>query len=114
MTEQSIPSLVGGIPVYGGDAWTRCKHYHQDIDIIAIKHVCCNQYYPCHLCHEEIADHPAVPWPASRFDDEAVLCGSCGREITVNAYLATADCPNCQAAFNPGCKTHASFYFETQ
>lgn len=48
--------------VYGVnvDLQTRCAHYHQDIDVIAIKHYCCGKYYPCHLCHEETAGHPVV------------------------------------------------------
>lgn len=111
MTENLKPSVVGGVEVYGGDDWTRCRHYHQTVDIIAIRFVCCDRYYSCHLCHEELADHPAVPWPADRFGEAAVLCGSCGAGLTVNAYLAAQDCPECRAQFNPACKTHADLYF---
>lgn len=100
--------------VHGGGDQTRCVHYNLPIDIIAIKHACCESYFACHLCHAELADHAAQPWPADRFDDPAVLCGSCGHEMTVNEYLATSACPRCRAQFNPGCKTHAHLYFEVQ
>lgn len=112
MAERSHPSLVGGIPVYGGDDQTRCKHYGLAIDIIAIKHGCCDRYFACHRCHDELAEHPAQPWPASRFHEAAVLCGACGHEMTAPEYLATQACPCCRAAFNPGCKAHRHLYFE--
>lgn len=104
-------TVIGGIVVHGGGAQTRCRHYHLPVDVIAIRHVCCDRYYACHLCHEEQAGHPSQPWPADRFDDDVVLCGCCGRTMSVNAYLATQDCPGCGATFNPGCKTHAALYF---
>lgn len=94
------------------DEQTRCAHYHQLIDVIAIRHACCDTYYPCHLCHEELADHPAAPWPATRFDQPAVLCGVCRQELSVTHYLGVQQCPHCQALFNPGCKVHANLYFQ--
>lgn len=101
--------------VYGVevDEQTRCAHYHQPVDVIAIKHFCCGRYYPCHLCHEALAGHPAIPWPAVRFDEPAVLCGVCRHELSVNEYLGTQDCPDCGAQFNPGCKLHRELYFST-
>ena len=99
--------------VYGVDLdpQTRCAHYHQDVDVIAIKHYCCARYYPCHLCHAELADHPAQVWPASHFDQPAVLCGVCNTELTVTCYLGSDTCPHCAAQFNPGCKLHRELYF---
>lgn len=94
------------------DEQTRCTHYQQLNDVIALKHFCCDIYYPCHLCHSELTDHPAQPWPADLFDQPAVLCGVCRLELTVNEYRAVSSCPECQALFNPGCKLHENLYFE--
>lgn len=93
------------------DPQTRCAHYHQDVDVIAIKHYCCARYYPCHLCHAELADHPAQVWPLRHFDQPAVLCGVCGTQMSVAQYLGTDHCPHCAAQFNPGCKLHRELYF---
>ena len=95
------------------DEQTRCAHYHQSFDVIAIKHVCCKRYYPCHLCHEVLADHPAEVRPIERFHESAVLCGVCELELTITDYLATNTCPGCRAEFNPGCKLHRENYFAT-
>jgi len=94
------------------DEQTRCAHYHQLNDVIALKHVCCDTYYPCHLCHAELADHPAQLWPADKFDQPAVLCGVCRCELSIDEYRASSSCPHCQALFNPGCKLHENLYFE--
>lgn len=99
---------VYGIDV---DGQTRCAHYNQPLDVIAIKHYCCNAYYPCHACHEALAGHPAHVWPVEHFDEPAVLCGVCGLELSVTEYLDINSCPGCQAQFNPGCKLHSELYF---
>lgn len=96
------------------DEETRCAHYHTSVDIVAMKFYCCGRWYSCHACHEESESHPIEPWPASLFSEEAVLCGKCWHTISVSAYLhADHRCPNCHAAFNPGCQRHASIYFST-
>jgi uncharacterized CHY-type Zn-finger protein len=42
----------------------------------------------------------------------AVLCGICGTVLSVAAYVDCDDrCPNCDAAFNPGCRRHYDRYF---
>lgn len=95
------------------DDHTRCKHYHTERDIIAIKFACCDTYYPCFQCHEEAAGHSAKVWKQSEFDEKAVLCGNCGHELTINQYLnAASTCPYCKGAFNPGCERHYHLYFE--
>lgn len=99
---------VRGIDV---DEQTRCAHYHQPFDVIAIKHFCCGVYYPCHACHAALVDHPVQVWPVECFDEPAVLCGVCGLELSVTDYLGTDSCPNCHADFNPGCKLHPELYF---
>ena len=96
------------------DVHTRCAHYHSLIDVIALKHHCCGIYYPCHLCHGELADHEAMPWPADKFDEPAVLCGVCSTQLSPAQYLEADSCPNCQALFNPGCKAHRHLYFEVE
>lgn len=108
---------VGSFEVHGVDVdeQTRCAHYHGGVDIIAIQFPCCSTYYPCYECHEAVADHPAAVWPKERFDEKAILCGACQRELTIAQYLGCASvCPFCGARFNPGCGRHAHLYFETQ
>lgn len=102
------------ISVHGAtvDAQTRCVHYASPLDVVAIRFACCGEYYPCYRCHQESAGHQARVWPASRFDTRAVLCGMCRYEMTIAEYLATSSCPHCHAHFNPGCHTHAQYYFE--
>ncbi len=95
------------------DAETRCHHYYTEKDIIAIKFKCCDTYYPCHLCHEEKADHPASQWEQNEREFKAILCGKCGHELTIKAYMASdSTCPNCHASFNPGCQLHDHLYFK--
>ena len=94
------------------DEQTRCIHYSTPLDVVAIRFRCCGEYYPCHLCHADAADHPAEQWPASQWDTPAILCGVCSTELTVTEYLAVDSCPACAAPFNPGCALHAHLYFE--
>ena len=93
------------------DDHTRCEHYSTELDIIAIRFYCCNRYYPCHLCHAECAEHPAQQWPREEWNRPAILCGACQTELTIETYLGVDACPECAAAFNPGCKAHSSYYF---
>lgn len=95
------------------DDQTRCVHYHQVNDIIAIKFKCCGAYFPCHACHEETSDHEIVKWAVDEFDERAILCGVCKEELTIAEYLKSGEkCPKCKALFNPNCKLHHSLYFE--
>lgn len=97
------------------DPQTRCGHYHGVLDIIAIKMKCCGAYYACKDCHDALADHTAEVWPRSEWNQLAVLCGSCGMELTVAQYLGCSDkCPGCSSPFNPRCRNHYHFYFETE
>ncbi len=96
------------------DEQTRCVHYNSSLDIIAIKIKCCKEYYPCIHCHEEEAGHTPEVWSKKEFDTKAILCGNCHNELTISQYLeSNYKCPFCKAAFNPGCKNHDHFYFET-
>ncbi|WP_067730749.1 CHY zinc finger protein [Oceanobacillus damuensis] len=108
---------VHGIQVKGAiDSETRCKHYHQENDRIAIKFYCCGEYFPCFKCHaEEGCGSKDVVWPQSKFSEAAILCGACGKELTIEQYLNSSfKCPVCQEAFNPGCRFHHDLYFEKQ
>ncbi|MCB0492011.1 MAG: chromophore lyase [Cyclobacteriaceae bacterium] len=97
------------------DNETRCTHYHSSNDVIAIKFKCCNQYYPCHQCHEEDAGHSAEVWSTNDFDKMAVFCGVCKTELTIHQYLDSHNgCPHCKASFNPNCSKHYHLYFETK
>ncbi|WP_018394728.1 CHY zinc finger protein [Bacillus sp. 37MA] len=108
--------IIKGHEVRGSvlDEETRCAHYHQEIDRIAIKFYCCETYYPCHQCHEEDGCGEVQVWPKEKWEEKAVLCGGCGHELTVREYLACeSTCPSCGVAFNPGCRLHKHFYFES-
>ncbi|MEJ0101362.1 MAG: CHY zinc finger protein [Bacteroidota bacterium] len=95
------------------DQHTRCVHYHSPLDIIAIKFKCCGTYYPCFYCHAEETDHPAMVWKKTEFDTNAVLCGNCSKEITIDQYLScNYHCQHCQSPFNPRCINHNHLYFE--
>jgi uncharacterized CHY-type Zn-finger protein len=108
------PISVHGTPVHGIglDAQTRCVHYNSALDIIAIKMHCCGLYYACRECHDVLADHPAEVIPKAEQDSPGVLCGACGRQLTVTEYFSCENiCPACRAGFNPGCRNHYHLYF---
>ena len=101
---------VSGIDL---DPQTRCAHYNKPVDVIAIKMKCCNAYYACKDCHDALAGHAIEVWPRSEWDQHAILCGTCGTELTIEQYMACSNtCPACNAQFNPGCRNHYHFYFE--
>ncbi len=102
----------GTVHGVGLDDETRCAHYDSPRDVIAIEFPCCDEYYACYECHVALAGHDAERWPADARDERAVLCGVCGADLTIDAYLACDHaCPACGAAFNPGCGTHHHRYF---
>ncbi|RLM56511.1 hypothetical protein DVK02_08370 [Halobellus sp. Atlit-31R] len=95
------------------DSETRCTHWDSAVDVVALRFGCCETFSPCHACHAETADHEPEPWPRARLDEPAVLCGVCGTTLSARAYLDGDDaCPECGAAFNPGCRRHRDRYFE--
>lgn len=99
---------VRGVDV---DDETRCAHYGTDRDVVAIRFACCDTYFPCHRCHEEVADHDPERLPVERREEPAVLCGACGAELAVQEYLGVVACPACATAFNPACADHYHLYF---
>lgn len=91
---------------------TRCRHYRTELDVIAIRFPCCDTFFPCFECHAAVTDHDAERWGADDSTANAVLCGVCGSVLTVREYVDCGDdCPECGAAFNPGCRTHYDRYF---
>ena len=54
------------------DTHTRCSHYHTDVDVIAIKFLCCPTYYyyPCFKCHQESNNHEAKRYPISTTNEK--------------------------------------------
>ena len=104
--------VVHGVDV---DAETRCAHYHSALDIVGIRLRCCGEFYACKDCHDALAGHAIEQWPRDSFGTAAILCGSCGTELTIDAYLSSASsCPACGAAFNPRCSLHHHFYFQPE
>jgi uncharacterized CHY-type Zn-finger protein len=107
---------IHGVNVIGVDVddETRCAHYHDEHDIIAIKFRCCGKWFPCHECHAELAGHHAAEvWTRREFDERAVLCSGCGHELTIRDYLACESiCPRCRQHFNANCAEHYHLYFE--
>ena len=102
--------IIKGKPV---DDQTRCIHYHSPLDVIAIKFKCCNEYYPCYHCHEEVAGHPLETWGKNEHHTKAILCGICKQELTIEQYLqGNNQCPSCHNKFNPKCSAHYPFYFQ--
>jgi uncharacterized CHY-type Zn-finger protein len=96
----------------GLDSQSRCIHYKSELDIIAIRMMCCGQYFACKDCHAALVNHPPELWPRDRWQEHAVLCGVCRHELTISEYMACENiCPGCGSAFNPGCRNHYHFYF---
>lgn len=94
------------------DSETRCEHYASPKDIIAIKFYCCKTYYPCYKCHQECREHAIKQWPKEKFNEQAIFCGVCKSEHTIEAYLNTTKCPICSSAFNENCSLHYPMYFD--
>ena len=108
--DASSPPTVHGISV---TPLTQCAHWHSPLDIIAIKHYCCQKYYACISCHDAGETHKSGVWPRSRRGDGAVLCGACKHVLSIEEYLNSGSrCTQCGKGFNPGCKNHWDLYFE--
>jgi uncharacterized CHY-type Zn-finger protein len=104
---------VHGTPVFGlpVDHETRCTHWHEATDVVAIRFRCCGRFHPCSDCHEAVAGHRVEVWPVEQRHERALLCGVCGTTLRIDEYLAVEACPGCGAGFNPGCRLHRHLYF---
>ena len=95
------------------DKQSRCKHWHGANDILAIKFKCCNRWFSCIECHNELTDHDVIKWENAQFSDKAIYCGHCGHIFSIKEYLDSSNfCPKCNAKFNPRCKNHHHLYFK--
>src|SRR5262245_57268398 len=106
---------MGGQKVYGDliDGQTRCVHYNSELDVIAIKFRCCSRWFPCVECHQAAENHTVERWPRAEFNENVILCGVCGRQLSINEYFACNFlCPSCSSLFNPRCADHYDLYFE--
>ncbi|WP_135852212.1 CHY zinc finger protein [Halorussus salinus] len=91
---------------------TRCAHYDSERDVVALRFACCEAYFPCFRCHDAVADHEAERLSVES-GEAAVLCGVCGSGLTPREFVdGEHRCPDCGAAFNPGCGDHYDLYFE--
>lgn len=109
--------LDGRTPIrgVGVDASGRCAHWASPRDIVSFRFPCCDGWWACRDCHDDVAGHPAETWPRTRFGERAVLCGACRTRLAVEVYLASPGaCPRCAAPFNPGCVGHHPLYFEVE
>jgi len=108
--------MVRNLPDVRGinlDPQTRCEHYHGPTDIVAIKMKCCGVYYACTDCHAALANHQIEVWPENEWNQEAILCGACGTELTIHQYMhSESRCPACCERFNPRCRNHHYLYFQ--
>jgi uncharacterized CHY-type Zn-finger protein len=92
---------------------TQCVHYHSERDVVAVRFKCCDTFYACIHCHEELAGHAPLVWGKDERETHAVLCGNCRNILSIAEYLACGHfCPFCGTAFNPRCAEHHHLYFE--
>lgn len=93
---------------------TGCRHYYSEKDIVSIKMKCCGNFYPCIYCHDEAEAHPAQPWEANEGNIRAIKCMKCRSLLTISEYLhCNNTCPCCGSLFNPGCRNHYHYYFNS-
>ena len=92
---------------------TQCMHYNSERDVVAIRFKCCDTFYACIHCHEELAGHSPLVWDRNEREAHAVLCGKCQKTLSIAQYLDCGNfCPLCGAAFNPACERHYDRYFQ--
>ncbi|MCD2159115.1 CHY zinc finger protein [Fructobacillus sp. M1-13] len=102
---------MAAIKIFGQDIGPTgtCRHYHSDVDVVALRCEKCQQYFACYQCHDAMRKHAFQP--AARQVGRPVLCGVCHKTLTYAEYKETA-CPYCGAAFNPNCVLHQDRYFQ--
>jgi uncharacterized CHY-type Zn-finger protein len=96
---------------------SRCQHYHSKLDVLALESSCCNKFYACVKCHDELEDHTLIPWHAdTSLNRHALMCGVCEKTFSILSYTTKSSqcCPYCCAAFNPNCKKHWHMYFSKE
>ncbi|CDO96523.1 unnamed protein product [Kluyveromyces dobzhanskii CBS 2104] len=101
------PQLFGRLV----DDQSRCEHWHGPLDVIALRFKCCNKYYACHQCHQELESHTPIRYSITEKSVPLIACGVCRLEMSFADYSRTLQCPKCSSQFNPGCKLHYDMYF---
>ncbi len=96
--------------IYGEDLDSagRCRHYHTELDVVALKCARCGKYYACYQCHDDLEDHHFEP--TDEKETYPVLCGNCMHLLTYAEYSG-GHCPYCGHGFNPRCSRHKHIYF---
>ncbi|EDO15264.1 hypothetical protein Kpol_461p18 [Vanderwaltozyma polyspora DSM 70294] len=101
------------------DNESRCVHWHSPLDVIALKFKCCEAYYCCYTCHQELVTHEVERYTINgNCQEKVILCGVCKYAMTFDEYRnsefcdSKLSCPKCHAHFNPGCKLHYDLYFK--
>src|SRR5260370_38542384 len=101
--------IVHGVSV---NQQTQCAHYHSERDVVAVQFKCCDTFYACIDCHNELAGHTPLVWGKDARKTPAVLCGKCQNTMSISADL---DCrgfsPLRGTAFNPGGSRHGAPHF---
>ena len=65
----------------------KCLHYKNNIQIYAY---CCNQYYDCHMCHNENTNHNIATYKLNK-----IKCINCNSENNLSN-----ECYNCKITFS--------------
>lgn len=66
------------------DGQGRCVHWHSPLDVVANRFACCDEYYACYRCHDELTGHDRIAW--RDMDSLAVMCGVCRHQMTPREY----------------------------
>jgi len=61
-----------------------CKHYERSVKVYA---PCCERYFPCRICHDEVSDHVL-----DRYKISHMLCMHCFTPQPVASTCASAKC----------------------
>ena len=65
---------------------THCAHYYSHRDVVAVKFKCCDTFYACIHCHEELAGHTPVVWGKDERETHAIFCGKCQKTLSIAEY----------------------------
>ena len=105
--EENVPKYVGvEIETHRE---SRCKHYHSKLDVLALESSCCNKFYSCVKCHDEMENHAMIPWDSdTSLNRHALLCGVCEKTFSIRTWdmynyicLSSQHCTlRCQKCWN--------------
>lgn len=72
-----------------------CEHYQRKIEIYA---TCCQKWFSCHICHNEVSDHPI-----DRHLIQNIKCLLCQTEQKSNLYCINSKCELNNEQHKPFC-----------